>query len=437
MGRPMAPTLGVISRRTFARAVAAGLLSLAVLAAPEGAKAREPGAPTLRRIEAVLAVKPDRTAEFLETRRITVLSPDAIRPAGQQVLTWIDGLESLDVIEAYTQKKDGARLDVAPNRILRRDASADDNTAYLVDQKALTVIYPDVAVGDTVVLTTKLTINAGSFPGNLVTQFLHSSAVNNDTPNLKITVAEAARPIPDEGSSYRIVVPRGMDIRVEIAGDGITSQVIEDEASIIHVATFGERVPAKDKTRSAVEQGPRIFVSTLRDYEDLGANYWAVAAPHVAVTPAIQAMADKITEGIDDRVRQAQAISLWVKKNIRYLIVHHTIGRDLSIVAADEVLRNRYGECKEHAVLMTALLAAKGIESELVLIQIGDITTIPDTPSLAFFNHLMVYLPEFDTFDDPTTPSIPFGQIVKEAFNKPVLIMSGRGSRLGATPPPN
>ena len=108
-------------------------------------------------------------------------------------------------------------------------------------------------------------------------------------------------------------------------------------------------------------------VSTLRDYENLGNNYWAAAEPHLQVTPAIQTMADEITAGIEDRREQAKAITDWVKRNIRYLIVHQGVGRDLSIEPAETILRNRAGECKEHAVLTKALLAAKGVESELVL----------------------------------------------------------------------
>lgn len=400
------------------------------------AKAREPSQ-KLTKIEAVLTVKPDRTAELIETRRITILAPGAIRPAGQQVATYIEGMETLDLIEAYTQKSDGRRIDVDPNRIFRRDAASDDNNGYLTDQKALTVIYPDLAIGDTAVLTTKLTIHKGSFPGHLVTQFMHSSAVNDDTPGFKVILADSPRPIPDAGSSYRIVVPRGMEVHVEVAGDGITKAVTEDEAAITTLATFGERVEAKDKSRSAMEQGPRIFISTLRDYEDLGKAYWAAAAPHVEVTPVIQAMADEITQGIEDRLKQAEAISLWVKKNIRYIIVHQGIGRDLSIVPADTVLRNRYGECKEHAVLMTALLAAKKIDAELVLIQLGDITTVPDIPTIAFFNHLIVYLPEFNMLDDPTSATTPFGSLAKEGRNKPVVVMSQQGARLAMSPPAN
>jgi hypothetical protein len=434
----MALTFRLPSRHAFVAAAVIGCLSLGLFAnlgAP--AQARAPGQ-TLTKIDAVLTVNTDRTAMLEETRRIVVLHEGAIRAAGQQVATYIDEMETLDLLEAYTEKSDGRKIEVPPSRILRRDASVDDEGSYRVDQKALTAIYPDVALGDTIVFKTRMHIRSGSFPGHFVTQFLHSSEVKPNRLTFKVTIAEEPREIPDSGSRYRIVVPKGMAIQVGIFGDGLTKDVTEDETTITYTATFGERSEAGDNRQlSAVERGPRIFVSTLRDYEDLGQSYWAVAQPHMQVTPEIQAVADEITAGIEDRREQARAISLWVKRNISYIVVHRGIGRDLSTEPAWSVLRNRYGECKEHAILTTALLAARNIESELVLIQLGNISSLPETPTLAFFNHLIVHLPEFELFDDPTSPTTPFGQIAKEGRNKPVVIMSARGVRLGTTPVQN
>lgn len=423
------------SPRTLACAAIVLALVLPVWSVEEARTDALASAPKLFTLHTAVTVNADHTAEVLETRRITILKQDAIRAAGQQVATYIEGMESLDLVEAYTQKSDGRRLDVSPDRIFRRDAAIDGDGNYLVDQKALTAFFPDLSVGDTVVFTTRLKILSGSFPGHLVTQFLHSSAVKGDKANLKITIAEGEREIPAPGSRYRIVVPRDMDLTIGVGGEGVTTDVTQDETSTVYIVTFGiVPEPEKGDPRPPVERGPHILLSTLRDYADLGINYWAAAEPHVAVTPVVQAMADEITAGIDDRREQAKAISDWVRRNIRYLIVHKGIGRDLSAESAETVLRNRYGECKEHAVLTKALLAAKGIDAELVLINLGKVSLMPDTPTLAFFNHLMIYLPEFELYDDPTAPKGVFGQMSFGGHNKPVVHLSERGARIATTP---
>ena len=303
----------------------------------------------LTHIDAVLTVNMDRTAELVETRRITVLAPESIKAVGQQVATYIDGMEKLDVVEAYTQKADGRRLVVPPERIFRRDAAIDGGSGYTADQKAVTAFFPDVSVGDTIVFTTRMEIRGGTIPGHFVTQFLHSSEINSNAPSLKVTTADEPRAIPAPGSTYRIVVPREMAIRVGIGGEGLTQEITEDETTITYKATFGAAEPSSLITLSAVERGPRILVSTLHSYEALGENYWAAAAPHVQVTPEIQRVADEITAGIEDRREQARAISRWVKQNIRYLIVHRGIGRDLSTEPAEidpsQPVRRVQGTC--------------------------------------------------------------------------------------------
>jgi transglutaminase-like putative cysteine protease len=69
----------------------------------------------------------------------------------------------------------------------------------------------------------------------------------------------------------------------------------------------------------------------------------------------------------------------WVSKNIRYVAID--IGNS-GIVPhdADSVLANAYGDCKDHAVLYSALLKAKGIQSETVLINLGEAYTLPTWP---------------------------------------------------------
>ena len=50
------------------------------------------------------------------------------------------------------------------------------------------------------------------------------------------------------------------------------------------------------------------------------------------------------------------------------------------------IVKNKFGDCKDHAILMAALLAAKGIASEQVLINLGDVYTLPETVAPGYFN---------------------------------------------------
>ena len=178
------------------------------------------------------------------------------------------------------------------------------------------------------------------------------------------------------------------------------------------------------------------MVSTFHSYDELGMAYGKAAFPKAQVTPEIAALADEITRGVDGHLAQAVAIDAWMKKNIRYVEVMLSAGR---VVPHDTeaVLRNKFGDCKDKATLMTALLAAKGIASEAALINLGNAYSLADPPMLATLNHVILYLPEFDVYDDPTAASAAFGVLAAQAYDKPVVRVSATEAKLARSPAMN
>jgi hypothetical protein len=181
-----------------------------------------------------------------------------------------------------------------------------------------------------------------------------------------------------------------------------------------------------------LDHDPRLLVSTFKDYEDLGRAYWAEAEKRAAVTTEIQALADEITAGIADKRAQAAAMDRWIKSNVRYVAVYLGIGRVVPN-DANTVLKNKYGDCKDQATFMTALLAAKGIASEQVLINATNAHALDQPATLAALNHVIVYLPEWGIYDDPSASLAGFG-VLADTYDKPALHLSANGVRLARTP---
>ena len=80
------------------------------------------------------------------------------------------------------------------------------------------------------------------------------------------------------------------------------------------------------------------------------------------------------------------------------------------------------GDCKDHAVLMQALMDAKDIPSTLALVRIGGSSTLPELPVAAAVNHVMNYVPSLDLFVDATSKNTPFGALPRSTSNKPVVL---------------
>jgi hypothetical protein len=151
------------------------------------------------------------------------------------------------------------------------------------------------------------------------------------------------------------------------------------------------------------------------------------------VTPAIASLAEDITRGKTERREQAEAIFDWVTGNIRYLAVVIGVGRVVPN-PPETVIANRYGDCKDVATLMNALLAAKGIASEYALINTNPVYQLDATPQVASFNHVILYLPEFDLYADPTVAVSFVGRLPRADRGKPVLRASKHQVTMVQTP---
>src|SRR5262249_39830365 len=72
--------------------------------------------------------------------------------------------------------------------------------------------------------------------------------------------------------------------------------------------------------------------------------------------------------------------------------------------------------------------------SEQVLISVGNMYRLPNLP-IPSFNHVMLYLPQFDAYTDPTASQASFAVLSTGSYDKPVLHISSAGGRLARTPP--
>jgi len=366
--------------------------------------------------EVGITIRPDLTATTDSTVRLKILRESAIRALGQQNLTYVESLGSLEVIEAYTEKPDGRKLAIDPAHILTRDAATGLNAIYQRDSKVKTLIFPDIEVGDTLVYRSRTNRTDNRFPGH----FSYHAAFPRSVPY----------------GTYRLTVdePRSLGLRVHVKGDGLAYESAEAGEVRHHIFSFRPTgwAPEELGAVSILDRDPQLALTTFKDMTEAGSSYWSSMQDRDVVAPEIQVLADEITQAIEDKRAQAEAIDRWVKKNIRYVFV--LLGSSgITPNPAPTVLKNKFGDCKDHVALMGALLKAKAIASEQVLINLGNIYRLPELP-LPAFNHVMLYLPEFDLYTDPTASFASFAVLPESSYDKPVLHISSTGGRLARTP---
>src|SRR5262249_17711470 len=140
-------------------------LTLAVAETQQSAPAQTSQAPYIAQYEGHITVRADRTATDIFTQRLKIQKRSAIQTVSQQQLSFVEGLETLYPVKAFTEKANGKRIPVEPSNILTRDAASGPSATYLRDLKLRTIIFPNVEVGDTLVMTHKRRITQALFPG--------------------------------------------------------------------------------------------------------------------------------------------------------------------------------------------------------------------------------------------------------------------------------
>jgi tetratricopeptide (TPR) repeat protein len=180
---------------------------------------------------------------------------------------------------------------------------------------------------------------------------------------------------------------------------------------------------------------PSVQVTTFASWEDVGLWYGSLQKDELEVTPAIQAKAAELTKSLKTDDEKIRALYDFVSLRFHYVGLDFGIGR-FQPHAADDVLGNGYGDCKDKHTLLASLLKAAGYDAWPALIH----TTRkldPDVPSLAQFNHVVTVVSsggQLIWLD--TTPEVaPYGLLLNTLRNKQALVIpSGKAPILMKTP---
>jgi len=145
-----------------------------------------------------------------------------------------------------------------------------------------------------------------------------------------------------------------------------------------------------------------VHLSTQDSWADVDRAYARLLGARGLADPALAAEARRVVRGIEHRRAQVARLYALVVDRIRYVGLEYGI-HSFQPARPAETWSRGYGDCKDKAILLVALLRAIGIKARFALIRTrlsGKITQVP--ASLSAFDHAMVYLPEFNQFIDPT-----------------------------------
>lgn len=115
-------------------------------------------------------------------------------------------------------------------------------------------------------------------------------------------------------------------------------------------------------------------------WQSIGEWYDRLSHDRLVATPEITNKANDLTAGKPDFYDKTEAIAEFVQKQIRYFVIEMGIGGYQPHFAAD-IYRNRYGDCKDKATLLSSMLSAVGVHAALLMVDDRRGVIDPDAPS--------------------------------------------------------
>ena len=170
---------------------------------------------------------------------------------------------------------------------------------------------------------------------------------------------------------------------------------IEPEAASPEVTTLAPRLAVSYFPAQAGS------IRTFSDWVDVSRWYSELSDPQAAPDDALAAKARQLTANAKTELESIRAIGRYVQ-GLQYISVQMGVGRFRPHSAA-EVFAKSYGDCKDKANLMRAMLKAIKIQAYPVLIRSGDRTYVREEwASPKQFNHCIIAIKVSDQTEAAT-----------------------------------
>ena len=305
------------------------------------------------------------------------------REYSRRSIQYAAGTQHLRIIAARIFKGDGRVIDAEDSG----DTIEESTAAMYYDARSRSLQFPGVEQGDVVEIDYRLTPQANTNPygryfGGLV---IFSSS------------------LPERLQRYVLITPASQKFNI-VAARMPSADVREAEGRRIYRwdVTNIAALSTEPKGPPVTETAPYVHVSSFSTWQELGSWYAHLIAPQFTLDHALRRDLDRILAGKNTDQEKIQSIHQFVLRNTHYVALEFGV-YGYKPYPVSQVYARRFGDCKDKASLMIALLRAAGIEADIALVRtrrLGDIGE--QATSIAIFNHAVAYIPRYDLWLDGT-----------------------------------
>jgi len=353
------------------------------------------------------------------------INESAVKKVASDAFTFDRERESIFLITAHTILPDGTRHAVEAKGTFIQTPQREADSALYTSNSELNIIYPDVSPGASaesiVLIRENISIISGEFAmfrtfGGGWPTFLRRVVV--DLPK-----AEWGR----------------VNVHTNMAG--VPEAQIENYASSrqrrVWSASLVPRLSWEESSPEIQFCAPTLWFTTLSSWDQIAAWFDTLVASRSDLGPDLQAEVEKWTKGLTDRQQIVEILQDKVANQIRYT------GLEFGLAGyqpnpCHDVWANRYGDCKDKANLLRAMLAHKGIVAHVALLNTDTLGRIEKaSPSWNQFTHAITAVEDGKGgyfFCDPTVKFLPAGILPLSDLGREVMVVEGKTAHWLKTP---
>ncbi|MCF5233254.1 MULTISPECIES: DUF3857 domain-containing transglutaminase family protein [unclassified Pseudomonas] len=351
----------------------------------------------------------DNSSDCTTTYHYTILKPSGRELLSRIDLDYAEG-DTLEVLSAQSTQPGAKPVNLGANQI-------DSRTAPNPDQgfnryKQISLAFPNLRVGTHI----RYTVREHRAAKPLMTQFHYALKFgpNEDRRDQFKARFTAEKPIQWRSESFD-------GFNVTLSADGKTLELVQKKPTYLNYIN--------EATNAAIRKNPRIEVGSSLErqayFGDFARRYNQILD---ASLPAQSAAAVVAARSLPP-AEQVGALMQHINEHYRYLGDWRATERGYVPFNLDEIEQHGYGDCKDLAILLTAMLKASGIQAETAWVSRGEVADSLLIPGTSAPNHAIVRA-EIDGqiwWLDPTNPVFAPGQTLPDIQDRWVLVNDAEG----------
>ena len=357
------------------------IMAVVVVTVPLSARAKEPqpeaGAIIMKDIGKTTVFK-NFTYTTTEHEQIKILNKRGVNEYCEVVIPYSTEYQNIEILDASTTTPNGEIIKPGPKAINDVTPPFIVSAPIYSDVKYRTITMPGCTPGATIDYKVRITTIKPYMDNNFF-----------DSDNLQTSD-------PIEVSEYEVSIPKDMKFEYRQYRFNATPAIVAKGDRLVYtwgLKNIPQIIPEQNMPPIS-DLSNRVAISTVSSWDALAKWYWGLAGDQYGTDKDMDQKIDELTKGLSKTDEKIRAIYNYISMNIRYVGIEFGI-EGYKPHKAEDVFRNKYGDCKDHATLLIAMLRHAGVTAYPVLVDTAGIRKMdPTLPSPGQFDHEIIAIPQ-------------------------------------------